>query len=107
MAMFFAKGNCRYLIKVSDRNEKVLLRLLEARLDHESLQYLVIVAFLSFDGIIKISDRLEYNKKEQNSFYAKTDCATMQQSYKGFLFIDFSLKCDSRHLNILPLCMNM
>lgn len=63
----------------SDSNEKVLLTLLETRLDHESLRYLIIVAFLSFDKIIKIGDLLECNKKEQNSFYAKADCATMQQ----------------------------
>lgn len=63
---FFAKGNRGYTIMASDRNEKVLLTLLEARLDHESLQYLVIVAFPSFDKIIKISDLLECNKKEQN-----------------------------------------
>lgn len=37
----------------SDNNEKVLLTLLEARLDHESLQHLVIRAFLSLDKIIK------------------------------------------------------
>jgi len=50
----------------SDSNKKILLKLLEARLDHESLQYLVIVAFLSFDKIIKIGDLLECVKKEQN-----------------------------------------
>lgn len=89
----------------SDSNEKVLLTSLEVRLDHESLQYFV--TFVSFDKIIKISYLLECNEKEQNSFYTKIDCATMQQSNRAFLFIDFSLEGDSYHLNILSLYINM